>query len=142
MLNKNTSGIAARTAILPLAVLAFVAISDSRMAAQDRGTLDGALFDPQGALVPNSVVSLRWNDLGDEVSWDGIKRNHKKPGKKALTVYTDAVGRFSLKLFPGAWDVFAYRDGFVPICTVVTIKAGKATAIELRFPRAVRTSIE
>jgi len=125
-----------------MSLLAVVAISSSRMAAQDSGTLEGALVDPQGALIPNSVISLRWNDLGDEVSWDGAKRKHKKPGKKALTVFTDTAGRFSVKLLPGAWDVFAYRDGFVPICTVVTVEAGKAKAVELHFPRPVRASIE
>jgi hypothetical protein len=30
---------------------------------------------------------------------------------------------------PGIWDVLAYRDGFAPVCTVVSVEAGKPTTI-------------
>jgi len=114
----------------------------SIVVAQVKGTLTGTLLDPSGAVIPSAIVKLRWNDLGDETSWDGVKRGHKTPRKKEMDIYTDKVGRFSVDLLPGAWDVFAYRDGFVPTCTVVSIEPGKTTAMELRYPRAVRTTLE
>ena len=106
-----------------------------------KGTLKGSLFDPSGAVISSSI-SLRWNDLGDEMSWDGVKRKHPTPRKKEVSVPTDAAGRFSVDLTPGTWDVFAYHDGFVPTCTVVSIEPGKATSVELRYPRPVRTTME
>ena len=109
---------------------------------QKKGTLSGTLLDPTGAVISTSIISLRWNDLGDEVSWDGVNRKHATPRKKEVAVYTDMVGRFSVDLTPGAWDVFAYHDGFVPTCTVVYIEPGKTTAVELRYPRPVRTTME
>jgi len=107
-----------------------------------KGTLNGTLSDPTGAVISSSIVRLRWNDLGDEMSWDGVRRGHKAPRKREVDIYTDPVGRFSVDLLPGVWDVFSYRDGFVPTCTVVSIEPGKTTAVELRYPRVVRTTLE
>jgi hypothetical protein len=111
--------------------------------AQATGTLNGLVLEPSGVAIANAVVSLRWNNSSDPMSWNGVKSPpQKSPRKKTFTVATDNTGGFSVPLVFGVWDVFAYRDGFVPVCTVVEIEAGKATAVELRFPRTVQTSLQ
>ena len=125
-----------------LMILIGLAVSGRGSVPQMKGTLNGTLLDPTGAVISSTIVRLRWNDLGNEMSWDGVKREHKTPKKKEMAVYTDTVGHFSVELIPGAWDVFAYRDGFVPTCTVVYVEPGKSTAVELRYPRLVRTTLE
>ena len=47
-----------------------------------------------------------------------------------------------IRLLPGAWDVFAYHDGFVPACTVVGVDTHQTTNVELKFPRPVQTTVE
>lgn len=122
--------------------LVVLAMSGARVIAQQPGTLNGSVVDHMGAALPNSPVSLRWNDLGQPMSWNGVKMKHKKPRKKDLTVFTDTAGHFSVQVFPGTWDVFAYHDGFVPVCTVTGIEPGQTTSVELRFPRLVQTILE
>lgn len=85
------------------------------MMGQDNGILTGSVIDPTGVAVPNSPVTLRWNDLGAPMSWNGVPGKRKRPHKTELTVFTDSVGRLSVPLLPGAWDVFAYHDGFAPV---------------------------
>jgi uncharacterized GH25 family protein len=130
-----------RKACLLILVIALTA-SGSRLAAQENGTLSGSVLDHMGAAMPNSQVSIRWNDLGEPMSWDGVHRKHKKPRKKELTVWTDSGGHFSVPLLAGTWDVFAYHDGFVPVCTVRGVEARQTTNVELRFPRLVQTTME
>ena len=110
--------------------------------AQENGVLTGTVSEPSGVAVGSSPVTLRWNDLGTPMSWDGVPRKRKRPHKKELTVLTDNAGRFSIPLLPGAWDVFAYHDGFVPVCTVVGVDARETTNVELKFPRPVQTTVE
>jgi hypothetical protein len=105
--------------------------------------LNGTLVDPQGAAIPNSIIELRWNYLDTRMSWDGVlPKKEKQPRKKMLRVNTDSAGRFSVTLLPGNWDVFAYRDGFAPTCTIALIQPGKTTSIDLRFSRFAAMSIQ
>jgi hypothetical protein len=111
--------------------------------AQETGTLMGVVFDPQGAAVPGIEVELRWNDAGGEVCWTAPNcPKAKKPRIKSVHVTTGTDGKFSAKVPAGNWDVFAYHDGFVPTCTMVSVEAEKTTNIELRLPRYVATSIQ
>ena len=79
----------------------------SIVVAQVKGTLTGTLLDPSGAVISSAIVRLRWNDLGDETSWDGVKRGHKTPRKKEVDVYTDTVGRFSCG--SASWSLGRFR---------------------------------
>jgi hypothetical protein len=65
-----------------LIILVGLAVSGSGSVPQMKGTLNGTLLDPTGAVISSTIVRLRWNDLGDETSWDGVKREHKAPKKK------------------------------------------------------------
>jgi hypothetical protein len=113
------------------------------MFAQEAGTLNGTLVDPQGAAVPNSVIELRWNYLDNRMSWDGARpKREKQPRKKMLRVNTDSAGRFSVALLPGNWDVFVYRDGFAPTCTIALIEPGKTTSIDFHFPGLAGMSVQ
>ena len=104
--------------------------------AQQTGTLNGTLLDPQGAAVPNSVIELRWNYVDNRMQWGKEKlQKQKQPSKKILEVSTDSTGKFSVVLREGNWDVFAYRDGFAPTCAMVLIEGGKSSSLELRLPR-------
>ena len=105
--------------------------------AQEPGVVTGTLSDPTGAAVPNSVIELRRNaaEVGPH------EGRHKSPHKKTLTIFTDEGGRFSVKLFPGAWDVFAYRNGFAPTCTLVYVEGGTAATVDLKFPKYVPMSL-
>jgi hypothetical protein len=96
--------------------------------AQQTGELAGTIVDPQGAALSNNMVEVRWNDVNSDI-------HKRKPGLKKHTITTtDSAGRFVLNLHPGEYDVFAYRDGFAPVCTVVSIEPGETKTIELRFP--------
>jgi hypothetical protein len=125
-------------------VLSASVVSGAFLMAQERGTLSGQVLDPTGAAMANSLVSLRWNDIGEEMCWSncGKRKKRKTPHKKEFTVQTDSAGRFGVYLFPGWWDVFAYSDGFVPTCRVVGVEPGKTTDIEIRFLRSVRLTLE
>jgi hypothetical protein len=111
--------------------------------AQSAGTLNGTVFDLSRAVIPKSVIILYWNPPGNKMSWNGVpKLTNKSPRKKGLAVTADGNGQFSVKLFPGVWDVFVHADGLFPICEVVTVEAGKAQNIELHFTRLVSPMIE
>jgi hypothetical protein len=127
---------------LLISVFFVTAFASIEVLAQQNGTLSGSVLDPMGAAISSSPISLRWNDLGVPMSWDGSRKKTKKPRKKELTVLTDTAGRFSVPLFPGNWDIFAYHDGLVPVCKVIGIEPGQTTTVELRFPRLVQTTLE
>src|ERR1700687_1813022 len=90
-----------------LLLLIDTALARISVVAQHVGTLTGTLTAPQGAAVANNVVELRWNDVGS------AGYGHKRRAKKHITTSTDSAGKFTLSLYPGDYDVFAYRDGFV-----------------------------
>jgi Carboxypeptidase regulatory-like domain len=115
---------------LNLALLLLVAatLASISVVAQQAGTLTGTLTDPQGAAVANNVVELRWNDVGP------AEYRPKRRPKKHITTITDSAGKFSVSLFPGDYDIFVYRDGFAPICTVVLVENAESKSIDLRFP--------
>ncbi len=124
-------------------VLVVAIILSGTVAAQEAGTLTGTLVDPKGAAVPNSNIELRWNYLDNRMSLDGARpKKEEQPRKKVLRVSTDSAGRFSVTLLPGNWDVFAYRDGFAPTCTIALIEPGKATNIDLHLSRLAAMSIQ
>jgi len=112
--------------------------------AQETGTLNGTLSDPEGASFPNAHIQLRWNYMDYRMNWNGQSslKKEKQPHKKALRVSTDSAGRFSVNLLPGTWDIFAFSDGFVPTCTAVSIQPGETTSINLRFPGHTATHLE
>jgi uncharacterized protein (DUF2141 family) len=114
--------------ILALLLLVATALASVSVVAQQSGTLTGTLTDPQGAAVANNVVELRRNDVGSEGS------RHKRRAKKHITTSTDSAGKFTLSLYPGDYDVFVYRDGFAPVCTVVFVESAGTKSIDLRFP--------
>jgi hypothetical protein len=137
--------ISKRLGLLLAIAIAFLGfcLSGGLMAAQNDGTLRGVLLDPQGSAIADAEIHLRWNDANGEVCWNAPHcPKTKKPQKRSLSVRTEMDGEFSVRLPPGNWDVLAYRDGFAPVCTVVSVEAGKPTTIELRFPRYVVTSIQ
>lgn len=71
-----------RSAWVFLAALSLPGVSTSMMA-QENGILSGTVFEPSGVAVANSPVTLRWNDLGAPMSWDGVPRKRKRPQKKS-----------------------------------------------------------
>jgi hypothetical protein len=107
-------------------VLAVGLIGLSAMAQE--GMLTGTVFDPQGAAVAHNVVDLRWNDVGTNAN------TPKRKARTHITTTTDSAGHFQLRLDEGDYDVFAYRDGFAPVCTVVSIEPNSTKNVELRFP--------
>jgi hypothetical protein len=124
-------------------ILVAVTILNGKPAGQETGTLNGILLDPQGAALPNAKIQFRFNYVDDRMSWDGRRGiKPKKPRKASLVVVTDTAGRFSVKLPFGNWDVFAFRDGYAPTCTIVLIQSDHATQVELRFPRMAAMSIQ
>ena len=110
-----------------LLLLVAIALASISVVAQQVGTLTGTLTDPQGAAVANNVVELRWNEVGS------AGYGHKRRAKKHITTSTDSAGKFTLSLYPGDYDVFAYRDGFAPICTVVFVESAETKSIDLHF---------
>ena len=122
-------------------VLAIIMVCPLAWAHKDKeGTVKVTVFGAAGdgpsvaAVVPNAVVIFHWNYTGEPMCWnDGHCKKTKKPHKKVLQIRA-VEGSFSVALSPGVWDVFAYRDLFVPTCTQVFVEAGKTTTVELRFP--------
>ena len=126
-----------------VAALLFVAVAivNARPTRQEIGALNGTLLDPQGAALPNAKIQFRFNYVDDRMSWDG-RRGIKPKRKASPVVLTDTAGQFSVKLPLGNWDVFAFRDGYAPTCTIVLIQSDHATQVELRFPRMAAMSIQ
>lgn len=127
----------ARAAVYVL-VLAMVC-STALARTPKKGTLEVTIFGPVGfgsgvAVVPNAHVVLRWNYAGEPMCWnDGHCPKTTNPHKKVLQIKA-IEGTFSVPLVPGVWDVFAYRNGFAPTCTQVSVAAGKTTSVKLQFP--------
>src|ERR1700693_3908752 len=111
-----------------LLLLVATALASISVVAQQVGTLTGTLTDTQGAAVANNIVELRWNDVGS------AGYPHKRRMKKHITTNTDSAGKFTLSLYPGDYDVFVYRDGFAPACTVVFLEAAETKNNDLCFP--------
>ena len=120
-------------------LLISVALATSLPAtARNGATLTGRVFDPEGVAIPNAVVTLWWNDIGPEMSWNGAPNKHKPPHTKTLSVITDSGGSFSVKLYPGIWDVFVHADGIRPICQIVGLGIGKSENLQLHMKERVR----
>ncbi len=101
---------------------------------EDSGTLHGTVIDLSGVIIPRAVVVLYWNPPGNIMSWNGVpKLTHKAPRTKGVSVTVDDKGQFSVKLFPGWWDVFVHADGLYPVCQIVKVEAGKTQTIEIHF---------
>jgi hypothetical protein len=132
MLSKALFGSISKVARLIL----IVAILLPAAPAQEIGVLRGTLLDPEGAALANVEIELRWNNINNDMHWDRSERVTKRtpPTKRTLKISTNSAGEFSVNLQAGNWDIFAYRDGFAPTCTVVLIESGKTTNISLRFP--------
>ena len=91
---------------------------------------NGSVQGPLGVPIPGAHVALRWNFSGEPMCWnDGHCKKTKKPSKQTLQVETDDNGDFSAQLPPGTWDVFIFRDGFVPACAQIFVESGKITTI-------------
>ena len=124
-------------------IFVVVALANAGPTRQEIGTLNGTLFDPQGAAVAKAGIELRWNYVGNEMCWNAPHCGKtEKPGKRSLVIITDTEGRFSAQLLPGNWDVFAFHDGYAPTCTIVLIRPDQATPVELRFPGMAAMSVQ
>lgn len=106
--------------------------------ARDLATLKGTVFDPDGATIPNAIVTVQWNDIGAEMSWNNTVTKPRTPHKKILSIMTDRTGSFSLDLTPGVWDIFVHADAIRPICRSIGLEAGKTETVELRMTQRVR----
>jgi len=128
------------------AALIFVSaiLFSGSVVAQEMGTLNGTLSDPEGASLPNAYIQLRWNYVDSRMNWDGQSRlkKEKQPRRRVLRVSTNSAGRFSASLLPGTCDVFAFSDGFVPTRTAASIRPGETTSINLRFPNHTVTRLD
>jgi hypothetical protein len=124
-------------------IFVVVAFANARPTRQEIGTLNGTLLDPQGAAVANAGIELRWNYVGAEMCWNAPHCGKtEKPRKRFLRVGTNMAGQFSAHLPPGNWDVFAFRDGYAPTCTIVLIQPGQGTPVELRFSGMAAMSVQ
>jgi hypothetical protein len=126
-----------------LSLLVFCVVLNAPGLGQELGTLTGSLVDPQGAAVANSIIELRRNYVDNRMSWNGARpKKQKQPHNKTRQVSTDMSGQFAVALPEGNWDIFAYRDGFAPTCTIALVESGKTTKVELRFPTVTANSIQ
>ncbi|MGH9589983.1 MAG: carboxypeptidase regulatory-like domain-containing protein, partial [Terracidiphilus sp.] len=79
------------------------------------GTVNGALTDPNGAVIPNANVSLR-----NAVS--GFSRN----------VTTDSNGQFTFTNTPfGSYQIDAHAPGFAPLSQTVQVQSAVAVSLRL-----------
>jgi hypothetical protein len=64
---------------IPIAAVIFVTamILGGTALAQEAGTLNGTLVDPQGAALPNSTIQVRWNYVDGRMSLDGVRLRTK-----------------------------------------------------------------
>src|SRR5437868_13464345 len=75
-------------------------------AAAQTGTIHGTVHDPNGAAVPNAVVS--------------IQPAASTSGSKAVAI-TDAKGEFRIKQPPGKWRVCVTATGFALQCDALDL---------------------
>ncbi|MEZ5307700.1 MAG: carboxypeptidase regulatory-like domain-containing protein [Pyrinomonadaceae bacterium] len=101
--------------IVTMGVLTFTLFAQ----ATDNGNLEGTVFDPQKAVVPNATVVVRHID-------SGLKR----------TTVTDAQGRWKMNVLPvGLYEVKASADGFGESTLYPTVEA--STTVTADFDLAV-----
>jgi Carboxypeptidase regulatory-like domain len=105
-------------------------------AAQQPGTLTGTVLGPDGAIVPNTEVEVRWNDVSH------VTNKGMRPRRRSIIITADMAGQYSIQLPPGNWDVFAYHDGFAPACTLALIDKGKTTTTDLRLTKYAPMSLQ
>lgn len=109
MLGKNT--------LLFLLILIGSALLPYAVSAQqvDNGSLDGAVTDPNGAIVPNAAVNIV--NLGT-----GLKR----------TLTTNADGRWTARVLPlGNYEVTVEAQGFQPIKGTATVTGNETVSVDL-----------
>jgi hypothetical protein len=124
-------------------LVAAMTLTSSAVAQVTAGVLNGTLVDPQGAAIPKVEISLRWNHTDNDMNWNGVGgEKQKPPRKRLLRIVTDDAGRYSVKLPPGNWDIFAYNDGFAPTCTIALVEPGKTTVVNLQFSRYAAMSVQ
>jgi hypothetical protein len=124
-------------------VLVAAMILSTSAVAQGAGVLNGTLVDPQGAAISKAEISLCWSHTDNDMKWNGVgAEKQKPPHKRLLRIVTDSAGRYSVKLPPGNWDIYAYRDGFAPTCAIALVELGKTTIVNLQFSRYAAMSVQ
>jgi len=124
-------------------VLVAAMILSTSAVAQGTGVLNGSLVDPQGAANSKAEISLRWNYTDNDMKWNGVGgEKQKPPRRRLLRLVTDSAGRYSVKLTPGNWNIFAYNDGFAPTCAIALVELGKTTIVNLQFSRYAAMSVQ
>lgn len=109
MLSKNT--------LLFLLVFIGLIFLPQTVSAQqvDNGSLDGAVTDPNGAIVPNATVNIV--NLGT-----GAKR----------TLTTNADGRWTARVLPlGNYEVTVEAQGFQPVKGTATVTGNETVSVDL-----------
>jgi hypothetical protein len=121
--------------LAPVTLAAGPAPARSRVAelppASSGPAISGTVTDPSGATVAKATVHIETAQRG------------ARPGQTDVShdVTTDAVGRFSLPLAPGVYDVTIVAPGFEPFLATVTLTAKSSSTI-LNAKLAIATQAE
>jgi hypothetical protein len=101
--------------ILPLAALAFVALSAHAAQGGNAGTVQGTVTDSTGAVIPNAAIHLT-----NSVS--GFDR----------TASTDSLGQFIFSNVPfNAYRINISANGFAPLSQSVEIRSSVGTSLKI-----------
>lgn len=98
----------------------------------------GSARDQNGGAIRDAYVLVHWDPAGSQVGLtDNVGLDHDK------STTSDRMGKFSIELPPGFYDVFVSAMGFSPNCTKIRIKAGKTIAYnsKMRVDRLVENEL-
>lgn len=90
--------------------------------------LTGTVVDEMGAPISGALILIHWDPAGRSV---GLKSNEGI--KSDLRITTDGMGRFSLDMPQGFYDLFVSSMAFSPSCVKVRLLTGKSTKQQFKL---------
>lgn len=109
-------------------IIVLLTVPTALSSAQAVSMISGTVTDSEGAVISKAMILVHWDPSGSQV---GLKDNIGV--KEDLKTTTDAVGRFSISVPPGFYDLFVSSMAFSPACRKVRVKADKPQEITIRL---------
>jgi hypothetical protein len=91
-------------------------------------TLSGTVRDSEGAVIAKAQIIIHWDPSGANYYLKdnlGIKQD--------ITILSDVMGKFSVELPPGFYDIVVMATSFSPQCDVVRLKDKEAKDYKVKL---------
>ncbi|HEY6936770.1 MAG TPA: carboxypeptidase-like regulatory domain-containing protein [Terriglobales bacterium] len=96
--------------------------------------VSGVVRDSMDAVIANAYVSVHWNL--------GLPKGPRVAKLKDMSVTTDALGRYSVVVVPGYYDICVHATAFSPTCTTVKAEQGASVTYDPKLKMSPLISSE